>query len=511
VRTGTSLPRGIDAGPDGNLWFTENNTDKVAKIDTSGNVTEFSAGITLGGAPEGIAAGPDGSLWFTEFGGSRIGRITPATGSVTEFSAGVSPNSNPEAIVPGPDGNLWFTEAADRIGRITTAGAVTEFSTGVTTGSRPWGIAAGPDSNLWFAEFGGDRVGQITPADPPQALTGPSSAIGLTAATLSGTANAHDATTTVHFEYGTTTAYGSSTPLETVNGGAQVSLSASLTGLESATTYHYRLVAVNARGTTHGADAVFTTATPPPPPPPPLPPPPPAQVAILTDAASVSLRGATTLLLECGSGAGDCAGTLELTADVQVPIAHSHRSRSETVKLATARFSIGPGGRAPITLTLTAAGRAALAKAGHQRLSTKAQATTSVNTATRDVVLSTVLPPRIVTPTPEFTIVFHATFSTVSQLTPKGIPNGGAVEVRCHGGGCPFSVRRPKLRSGQHRIALAGLFGTAELRVGTRLEVRVTKPGAIGQIDIFTIEASAAPQVSRLCVPLGSNAPKRHC
>jgi hypothetical protein len=33
-----------------------------------------------------------------------------------------------------------------------------------------------------------------------------------------------------------------------------------LTGLKPATKYHYRLVAANAHGTTHGADAAFETA-----------------------------------------------------------------------------------------------------------------------------------------------------------------------------------------------------------------------------------------------------------
>ena len=41
-----------------------------------------------------ITAGPDGNLWFTEFDGNRIGRITPL-GVVTEFSAGISAGADP--------------------------------------------------------------------------------------------------------------------------------------------------------------------------------------------------------------------------------------------------------------------------------------------------------------------------------------------------------------------------------------------------------------------------------
>src|SRR5476649_579595 len=85
-------------------------------------ITEFSAGITAGAFPLGITAGPDGNLWFTEQNGNRIGRITPA-GVVTEFSAGITPSALPGGIAAGPDGSLWFTETSgSRIARITPLG-----------------------------------------------------------------------------------------------------------------------------------------------------------------------------------------------------------------------------------------------------------------------------------------------------------------------------------------------------------------------------------------------------
>jgi virginiamycin B lyase len=61
----------ITAGPDGALWFTENQAHKIGRITTSGTVTEFASG----GDPLDITAGPDGNLWFTE--GDQIGRLTP--------------------------------------------------------------------------------------------------------------------------------------------------------------------------------------------------------------------------------------------------------------------------------------------------------------------------------------------------------------------------------------------------------------------------------------------------
>jgi sugar lactone lactonase YvrE len=180
-------PFGIAAGPDGNLWFTEENSPgRVARITPAGVVTEFTGGVTAGfsanGQPIGIAAGPDGNLWFTELNNpGRVARITPA-GVVTEFTGGVtagfSANGIPFGIAAGPDGNLWFTEenSPGRVARITPAGVVTEFAGGVTAGfsanGSPTGIAAGPDGNLWFNEGANPgRVARITLG--PGAVTPP--------------------------------------------------------------------------------------------------------------------------------------------------------------------------------------------------------------------------------------------------------------------------------------------------------------------------------------------------
>ena len=75
-----------------------------------GEVTEFTTGITPNSLPAGIVAGPEGDLWFTEnneFESTNIGRITPA-GEVTQFP--ILDFSEPRGIVAGPDGNLWFTQ-----------------------------------------------------------------------------------------------------------------------------------------------------------------------------------------------------------------------------------------------------------------------------------------------------------------------------------------------------------------------------------------------------------------
>jgi Glycosyl hydrolase family 76 len=99
------------------------------------------------------------------------------------------------------------------------------------------------------------------PPAAPLATTGPAIAITQTSATVTGTVVTNGLPTTWHFEYGPTSAYVSETPPQSGAPG-MTNVSASLTGLADAQTYHYRLVATNSLGTSYGADQTFTTQTP---------------------------------------------------------------------------------------------------------------------------------------------------------------------------------------------------------------------------------------------------------
>ena len=94
-------------------------------------------------------------------------------------------------------------------------------------------------------------------------VTTPPSGVTSSAATLNGNVNPEGQTTTYHFEYGTTTSYGTTIPSPDGSAGSGTSAvneSSSLTGLTASTTYHYRLDATNGTGTTNGSDQQFTTS-----------------------------------------------------------------------------------------------------------------------------------------------------------------------------------------------------------------------------------------------------------
>jgi virginiamycin B lyase len=166
--TAASGPSDITLGPDGRLWFTEAQANKVGAINPSnpstGGINEFSG---TADDPSGITSSA-GALWYTASsifgGGNKIGRIS-TTGSIQEFDV-PTPSSDPSGITTGSDGALWFTElAANKIGRITTGGSFTEFVL-PNSSSQPEEITSGPDGALWFTEFLGNRIGRIVPASP---------------------------------------------------------------------------------------------------------------------------------------------------------------------------------------------------------------------------------------------------------------------------------------------------------------------------------------------------------
>ncbi|HME05215.1 MAG TPA: choice-of-anchor Q domain-containing protein [Solirubrobacteraceae bacterium] len=97
---------------------------------------------------------------------------------------------------------------------------------------------------------------------PPAATTGLASGVGMTIATLAGSAgNPSFATGSVYFQFGTSTTYGSQTSAQPLSAGVSgVPFSAVLSSLMPGVVYHFRAVATTPDGTSFGADKTFTTA-----------------------------------------------------------------------------------------------------------------------------------------------------------------------------------------------------------------------------------------------------------
>ena len=141
---------------------------------------------------------------------------------------------------------------------------------------------------------------------PDVPVTGSASGISTSAATLSGTVNPEGAAVKVHFDFGTTTAYGQSTPAQTIGvGNAPAAFNAALTGLSAGTTIHYRAVASSDFGTFAGADQTLTTSSAQTPP---------AIGTVTVGRAKVNGKVVAVRVTCTGTSGAHCRVTLKLTA-----------------------------------------------------------------------------------------------------------------------------------------------------------------------------------------------------
>jgi phosphodiesterase/alkaline phosphatase D-like protein len=113
--------------------------------------------------------------------------------------------------------------------------------------------------------FAGTTFGQNvefgTPSRP-EILGQGATDIGTGSATLSGRVAPGFQATAYRFEYGRTTAYGSTALAGTLGGSDNSghSVGGQISALSAGSTYHYRLVATNPSGVASGPDQTFTTA-----------------------------------------------------------------------------------------------------------------------------------------------------------------------------------------------------------------------------------------------------------
>lgn len=219
----------------------------------------------------------------------------------------------------------------------------------VLAGTGPSAVAAALmglacNSTYHFRVMGSNSAGTTQGSDAsfttsacttgPGVTTNAASSVGQTGATLNASVSDVGADVSgIAFEYGTTTAYGStraaSTTSITASAGAPSSIAptAALTSLSCGTTYHFRVKATDANATNNGSDATFTTS-----------------------ACSVDDSGGSTVI-SGGSGTinGGGSGTLTGPANVNVSGGNSTLDASSG-SASGSTINMGPGSSTSVIL-----------------------------------------------------------------------------------------------------------------------------------------------------------------
>jgi hypothetical protein len=252
--TKTALPPGDDAGaPTGLTPLSATITDYIGYTTYHYRVVATNS--------EGATFGNDMTFETLPAPLPSIGNQVPS--DVTPTSATLSADINP---------NRWATVYSFEYGVSTAYGQSTEISGVIGEDQFDHPVQRGvagllPGSvyhfravaiNFTGTTYGPDQV-FVTPG-PPEIDLASSSAVKQTSAHLSASVNPKSAPTTIRFEYGTSSSYGSSMPAVSVGSDpTPQSAGADLAGLTPGTTYHFRAVAENQHGVTASPDQTFTT------------------------------------------------------------------------------------------------------------------------------------------------------------------------------------------------------------------------------------------------------------
>ncbi len=188
---------------------------------------------------------------------------TNAATNVASFSATLNGSVNPNGLT---------TTIHFQYGTTTSYGSTTanQTFTGNTTRNVAANISGSSASTTYHfrieatnsagTRFGSDRTfTALSATGAPVVTTNPATNVAISSATPNGSLDPHGLTTTVYFQYGTTTSYGHSTPMQSQTGNTFRNISANISGLSASTVYHFRIVATNSGGTRVGSDRTFTT------------------------------------------------------------------------------------------------------------------------------------------------------------------------------------------------------------------------------------------------------------
>ncbi len=236
-------PTAVAIDSSGNLWVADSGNNRIVELDSSG------APVEVDGKPVEIKSE---GVWSVALDGhgdvfAVVENSADPCGEIGSFCTHLVEYSSEGRQLADVGAGFFGTHQTERTDHFYSMVAVNEASGRVY-------VTDGSKDTVWvFGPPKAPAVGRELTAE-----------VGVSEVKLGALVNPGGLQTTYRFEYGPTSAYGSSTPFPEGSVGEGLeshAVWASASSLATGTTYHYRVVATNELGTLYGPDQTFTTLT----------------------------------------------------------------------------------------------------------------------------------------------------------------------------------------------------------------------------------------------------------
>jgi hypothetical protein len=245
----------------GDLWIANYETKSVLEYSSAGVFQKAISTAVQGGSCQ-LAFDSADDLYVAAYNGPTR-EYTAASGYAT--STEVDPAETKAVAVDTASGEVYVAHEKV-VYEYSSAGALAgELATGIS-GASFRGITVDTiNHDVYVSDAGNNKVLVFAPGaaiEGPTVTPESASAVAGVKAVLHAKVDPETIPVSdCHFEYGTTTAYGHTAPCSPApgSGSGDVAVSATISGLQPSTVYHYRITATNSKDESTGADQTLTT------------------------------------------------------------------------------------------------------------------------------------------------------------------------------------------------------------------------------------------------------------
>jgi WD40-like Beta Propeller Repeat len=261
--SGFGDPCGDAVDPSGNVWVGDYGASAVKEFSASG-ASLGSVDTSEQGKPCHVAFDANSDLYAAMYQGT-VWKYTAASGYIEATQ--VTSEGSAQGLTVDRGTHDVYVVYREHVSVYSQTGShLYDFAGGIS-GEGLAGVAADEANNeVYVSDAGNGKVRLFgTPVLVAGATTESASEVTTSSATLTGTVNSGGAALSdCHFEYGTSTAYVQSAPCVPAASAIPAdtedhAVTAQISGLVAGTTYHFRLVITNAKGTIRGSDETLRT------------------------------------------------------------------------------------------------------------------------------------------------------------------------------------------------------------------------------------------------------------